>query len=125
MKWGTLRPLLHKNSKEGMNMQLKLNVRTAEGSAKTYTSDTIDFSFGVVEDVLDALNLENLSDKNQIAIMVVKCSKQLRPFLKEIFEGVTDEELRTVKMSNLVEVFKGLYHYASMELGLLVSDEKN
>lgn len=106
-------------------MQLKLNVRTAEGSAKTYTSDTIDFSFGVVEDVLDALNLENLSDKNQIAIMVVKCSKQLRPFLKEIFEGVTDEELRTVKMSNLVEVFKGLYHYASMELGLLVSDEKN
>lgn len=106
-------------------MQLKLNVRTKEGSAKTYTTDTIDFSFGVVEDVLDALNLENLSDKNQIAIMVVKCSKQLRPFLKEIFEGVTDDELRTVKMSNLVEVFKGLYHYASVELGLLVSDEKN
>lgn len=106
-------------------MQLKLHVRTSEGSAKTYTTDTVDFSFGVVEDVLDALNLENLSDKNQIAIMAVKCSKQLRPFLKEIFEGVTDEELRTVKMSNLVEVFKGLYHYASAELGLLVSDEKN
>lgn len=105
-------------------MQIKLNVRTADGSAKTYTADTIDFSFGVVEDVLDALNLENLADKNQLAIMVVKCSKQLRPFLKEIFEGVTDEELRTVKMSNLVEVFKGLYHYASAELGLIVP-EKN
>lgn len=106
-------------------MELKLNVRTADGSAKTYTTDTIDFSFGVVEDVLDALDFESMSDSRQVGAMVIKASKQLRPFLKELFDGVTEEELRTVKMSNIIEVFKGLYTYATSELGAIGTNSKN
>lgn len=49
---------------------------------------------------------------------------QLKPFLKEIFAGVTDEELRKAKMSNIVDVFKNLYYFANVELGK-VTDEKN
>lgn len=106
-------------------MQLTLNVRAADGSAKTYTTDTIDFSFGVVEDVLDALDFESMTDSRQVGAMVIKASKQLRPFLKELFEGVTEEELRTVKMSNIIEVFKGLYFYATEELGAIGKKSKN
>lgn len=106
-------------------MELKLHVYEGKEISKTYTADTIDFSFGVVEDVLDVLDFEKITDKTQLTAMVFKMSKQLKPFLKDLFNGVTDEELRTVKISNIVEIFKGLYHYAVDELGAVVKDSKN
>lgn len=107
-------------------MELRLRVNDGKENAKVYTADTIDCSFGVVEDVLNVLDFDKISNKAELAAMILKSSKQLKPFLKDLFEGVTDEELRTVKMSNIVEVFKNLYNYALNELGSVGnSDEKN
>ena len=106
-------------------MELKLHIYEGKEIVKTYSTDTIDFSFGVVEDVLDVLDFEKITDKTQLTAMVLKMSKQLKPFLKDMFAGVTDEEIRTVKVSNIVEIFKGLYHYAVDELGVVAKDSKN
>lgn len=114
-------------------MELTLKIYEGKKVVKTYTADTIDFSFGVVEDVLDALDLENMTGKDgklnnmSIAAAAIKASKHLKPFLRDMFDGVTDDELRTVRMQNLAEIFKGLYDYAVNELGLAVGsgDEKN
>lgn len=100
-------------------MELKLRVYKGKEVIKTYTADTIDCSFGVVEDVLNTLDFENMNTNAQIGLQVIKASKSLSPFLKDIFEGLTEEELRTVKMSNIVEIFKGLYNYAANELGMI------
>ena len=107
-------------------MTLELNIYDGAKIEKTYTADTIDCSFGVVEDILNALNFESIKTGNkfELAAMVIKCMDQLKPFLKEIFVGVTDEELRKVKMSNIVDIFKSLYYFANVELGK-VTDEKN
>lgn len=107
-------------------MTLELNIYDGAKIEKTYTADTIDCSFGVVEDILNALNFESIKTGNkfELAAMVIKCTDQLKPFLKEIFAGVTDEELRKAKMSNIVDVFKNLYYFANVELGK-VTDEKN
>lgn len=107
-------------------MTLELNIYNGAKIVKTYTTDTIDCSFGVVEDVLNALNFESIKTGNkfEIAAMVVNCMDQLKPFLKEIFAGVTDEELRKAKMSNIIDIFKSLYDFANVELGR-VTDEKN
>lgn len=107
-------------------MTLELNIYDGAKIEKTYTADTIDCSFGVVEDILNALNFESIKTGNklELAAMVIKCMDQLKPFLKEIFVGVTDEELRKAKMSNIVDVFKDLYYFANVELGK-VTDEKN
>ena len=100
-------------------MELKLYVTGADGKAKTYTADTIDCRFGIVEDILNVLDVDNLDNKASLAAMIIRSSKQLKPFLKDLFAGVTDEELRTAKMSNIVEIFKGIYNYAVNELGTL------
>lgn len=107
-------------------MTLELNIYDGAKIIKTYAADTIDCSFGVVEDILNALNFESIKTGNkfELAAMVIKCMDQLKPFLKEIFVGVTDEELRKAKMSNIVDVFKNLYYFANVELGK-VTDEKN
>ena len=108
-------------------MEIKLNIYNGNTVEKEYTAETIDFSFGVVEDILDALDLENMKtgNKAELAGVIIKCSKQLKPFLKDIFPGVTDEEIRRTHIQNLIEVFKGLYEYATKELGAAVGGEKN
>lgn len=92
---------------------------------KEYQAETIDLSFGVIEDVLDALDFENMTDQKQLAGMIVKASKQLRPFLKDIYDGVTDDEIRHTRIQNLVEIFKDLYRYAMTELGAAAGNTKN
>ena len=106
-------------------MQLKLPIYDNKKIVKTYTTNTIDFSFGVVEDVLDALDLENLNNKNDLARMVVKCSKQLKPFLMDLFDGLTPDEIRKTQMSDIITIFKNLYVYATAELVGAVGAEKN
>lgn len=108
-------------------MNLTLNIYEGQNIIKTYTAETLDFSFGVVEDVLDALDFENMKtgSKAELAGVVIKCSKQLKPFLRDLFPGVTDEELRNTRIQNLLEVFRGLYDYATEELGKAAGPEKN
>lgn len=108
-------------------MQLVLNIYEGQEVIKTYTAETINFSFGVIEDILDALDFENMKtgSKTELAGIVIKCSKQLKPFLRDLFPGVTDEELRNTRIQNIIEVFKGLYKYATEELGKAAGPEKN
>ena len=108
-------------------MNIELKIYNGKEVEKTYTAETIDFSFGIVEDILDALDLENMKtgNKAELAGIIIKCSKQLRPFLRDLFPGVTDEEIRRTHMQNLIEVFKGLYEYATKELMTAAGNEKN
>ena len=108
-------------------MEIVLKIYEGKEVIKTYTAETIDFSFGVVEDILDALDLENMKtgSKTELAGVIIKCSKQLKPFLKDIFPGVTDDEIRNTRIQNLIEVFRGLYVYATEELGKAAGTEKN
>lgn len=111
-------------------MELTLNICDKKDKSKIvkkYRAETVDFSFGVVEDVLNILDFDSMKTGNnkEIAVMVVKAAGQLKPFLKDLFPGVTDEEIRCVQMSNLVTVFRGLVQYATQELNTLTGDEKN
>jgi hypothetical protein len=106
-------------------MELTLKIYKGKTVVKEYKADTIDVSFGVVEDVLDALDFEHMDNNMHIAGMIVKASKQLKPFLKDMFDGVTDDELRNTRMQNLVEIFKGMYDYAVHELGAAAGNTKN
>jgi len=108
-------------------MELTLNIYEGKKVVKTYKAQTIDFSYGVVEDVLDALNFENMKTGSnaEIASMVIKCSKQLKPFLMDIFDGLTADEVRHTHIQDIIKVFKDLYRYATSEIAQIAGDEKN
>lgn len=99
-------------------MNLKLNVYDGKTVIKTYTAETLDCEFGIVEDILDALNTDDIKtgSKKEIGFMVIKCMKQLKPFLKDLFYGITDEELRKTKTSEIIDVFKGVFEFATGEI---------
>lgn len=108
-------------------MELTLKIYERKKVVKEYKAETVDFSFGVVEDILDVLDFDSMKtgNKQEIAAMIVKTSKQLKPLLKDLFDGVTDEEIRRTRMQNLIEVFRGLFSYATQEMNALTGDEKN
>ena len=97
-------------------MDLKLNVYDRRNIVKTYTAETYDIMFGTVEDLIDTLNLEGLDASDNVELIKVATNVVMngmdivKPLLKDIFEGLTDEELRNTKIKEvaavLVEIVK-------------------
>lgn len=97
-------------------MELKLNVYDKKEIIKTYTAETYDIMFGTVEDLVEIIDLDSVQSGNDGEIiklalkLVINGMDILKPLLKDIFDGLTDEELKRTKVSEvanvLVEVVK-------------------
>lgn len=97
-------------------MDLKLNIYEKKKIVKTYTAETYDLMFGTVEDLIDLIDVDQLKNGSDIEIIklvgkiIVSGMGTIKPLLKDIFEGLTDEELKKTKVSEistaLVEIVK-------------------
>lgn len=92
-------------------MILKLNIYNKKNITKTYTAESYDIMFGTVEDLLNLIDLEKFNNsKNDMEFIkvvteaVVKGFDIIKPLLKDIFEGLTDDELRNTKISEIVNI---------------------
>lgn len=97
-------------------MELKLNIYKSQREIeKTYTTNDYDLMLGPVEDLLNALDLEaliNTDDKDGLlaaASSLLKSRKDvIYPLLKDVFNGLTDDELRRTKVKEVLAVIVGL-----------------
>lgn len=97
-------------------MDLKLNIYEKKKIVKTYTAETYDLMFGTVEDLIDLIDLDQLKNGTDTEIIklvgkvIINGMGIIKPLLKDIFEGLTDEELKNTKVSEistaLVEIVK-------------------
>lgn len=97
-------------------MDLKLNIYEKKKVVKTYTAETYDLMFGTVEDLVDLIDLDQLKNGTDAEIIklvgkvIINGMGIIKPLLKDIFEGLTDEELKNTKVSEistaLVEIVK-------------------
>lgn len=103
---------------------MKLNIYANQKEIeKTYEIDNYDLMYGTVEDALAIFDeIDDLSDNMQIFKVIQKNRVKLNDLLKDIFPDLTDDELRRVKLKELVSVFIGLFAYVTQALG---SNEKN
>ena len=107
--------------------ELKLNIYKGKEIEKTYVTDTFDLMFGTIEDILgllDGVKLGSLSDDAAIDLITSGIGT-LKPFLKEVFDGLSDEEMRRTKVKELVPLFVKIFKYAMEELKGIGSNEKN
>lgn len=98
---------------------MKLNIYKNQNEVeKTYEIDNYDIMYGTVEDVLSMFDdIDDFSDNMQIFKVIQKNRNKLNDLLKDIFPDLTDEELRMVKLKELVPVFMGLFTYVQNFLG--------
>ena len=87
---------------------LSLNIYSAEDKSKiekTYTAESYDLMLGTVEDLMQIIDVDKMTDNVEITRMVVSGFGKLKPFIKDIFNGVSDDELKRVKVKELIPTF--------------------
>lgn len=106
-------------------MKLELNIYSKERNAetgkkeivKTYTTDEYDLMYGTVEDILVLFDNVNVNDTTQVMSVIRKFMNQLNPLLKDVFFGLTDEEIKNIKVKELVPVIVNIIKLAMSEFG--------
>ena len=111
-------------------MELKLDIYDKKEITKTYTNNTYNLMYGTVEDVLNVVNIDELktpTDK-EISMLVMKAIPKsmdtIKDLLKDIFDGITDKELRNTRVKDIAKVLIDLIKYSIIEISKGVN-EKN
>lgn len=96
---------------------MKLNIyKNQREIEKTYEVDSYDIMYGTVQDILAVLEdgIPDLNDEQGLFKLVVDNRSKLEDLLLDIFvtEGMTKEELRRIKLKEMIPLFIDLFKYA-------------
>ena len=103
---------------------MKLNIYEKKRIIKTYEVDTYDLMFGTVEDVANAIDLDSLKTGSDVEIikmvgkLVMSSMDTVKNLLKDIFDGITDEELKQTKVSEIATVLVDVVKFTIAQLNL-------
>lgn len=104
-------------------MELKLNIYDKKQIIKTYTAETYDLMFGTVEDLIDVIDLDKMDKASDTEIIklamdtVMNGFGIIKPLIKDIFDGLTDEELRMCKVSEIATVLVEVVKFTIIQMG--------
>lgn len=104
-------------------MELKLNIYEKRKIIKTYRTETYDIMFGTVEDLINIIDLDKMksgSDSEVIKLVgevVMNGLGVIKPLLKDMFDGLTDEELRNTRVSEIATVLVEVVKFAITQMG--------
>ena len=101
---------------------ISLNIYSKEDKnkvEKTYTAESYDLMLGTVEDLMQLIDVDAMTDNIAITRMVVKGYGKLKPFIKDIFTGITDDELNRVKVKELIPTFIQVFKSIVDDLDLI------
>lgn len=92
---------------------MKLNIyKSQKEIEKTYEVDAYDLMYGTVEDILSIFDeLEDMSDNVEMFKVIVKNKDKLNDLILDVFPEMTPEELRNIKLKELVPFFMDLFNY--------------
>lgn len=108
---------------------MKLNVYEKKRIVKTYEAETYDLMFGTIEDVAEAVNLDSLKTGSDVELikmvgnLVMQSMGTVKELLKDIFDGITDDELKKVKVTEIAAVLLDVLKYTITQLN--VGSSKN
>lgn len=101
---------------------MKLTIYEKRKAVKTYEVEAYDVLWGTLTDITAAINLDGLKTGSdlELAVMagkfVANSQKMVNDFLKDVFEGLTDEELKHAKVKEIVKVFVDILKYTINEI---------
>lgn len=103
-------------------MELKLNIYNKKEIEKTYVNDTYDLMFGTVEDFLELINVDEMKTGSdaEIVLLVGKALPKgmgtIKKLLKDVFNEITDEELKKTKVKEITRVLVNIVKYSITEI---------
>lgn len=116
-------------------MELKLHIYNKKEIVNTYIANDFELSTGVCEDLLNLINidmfdggLEALSDEAKIMEFlktIVGGVSLFKDILKEVFDELTDDEIRNTKISEVLKVVATIIKYSITGLTSSFGNSKN
>lgn len=97
-------------------MSLKLPIYRNGVIEKTYEVENFRIPYGVIQDVLHLVEVDKLNDEMAIAGMLLEAFDLVDPLLKDLFPGLTDDDLRHADFVDIGLVFTGVARYAIEKL---------
>lgn len=99
---------------------LKLNIyKNQDEIERTAMAESYDLMFGTAEDVLNIFDPDKMTSQMDIAVTVFKCFRELKPLLQDIFPDITDDELKHIKIKELVPLFYDICKNIADDIKLL------
>lgn len=71
---------------------------------KTLEAEGYDLMMGTIDDFVNIIDLDKISDKQEVAKMAAKGYKQLKPLIMDIFPELQDEDYRNIKLTDLIRL---------------------
>jgi len=108
---------------------MKLNIYEKKKIIKTYEIDAYDLMFGTVEDVANAIDIDSLKTGSDVEIikmvgkLVMTSMDTVKNLLKDIFDGLTDEEIKGTKVSEIATVLVDVVKFTIAQLNLGVNQK--
>lgn len=113
-------------------MKFKLDIYEKKQVVKTYETDAYDLMYGTLDDFLQILDTDLLneakSDMDVIKLTgkIVSASvSKLKPLLLDVFEDMTEAELRNTKVKDVIKVIIDIAMYSIHEINGIGGTEKN
>ena len=103
---------------------MKLNIYEQKSIVKTYEASEYELMFGTVEDMIDAAKLDKIESGTDAEIVVAATNlvttsmDTVKDLLKDVFDGLTDDEIRHTRVSEIVNVIVDIIRYAISQISL-------
>lgn len=103
-------------------MELKLNIYENGKIVKTYTANDFTLQTGICEDILNTVDIDKLTAGNdqqlgiEIIKIVAKSFSKFKPFLQDVFDGLSEEEYRKTAIKEVAGVIIQIVKYTISEL---------
>lgn len=106
-------------------MELKLNVYKSGKVIKTYRANDFTLTTGLCEDVLNLVDIDKITsyignDEQKLGFEIIKIVGKLfpkfKPFLQDIFVGLTDEEFKQTSIKEVGQIIIQIIKYTVSEL---------
>ena len=109
--------------------KMKLTIYENKKPVKVYTTETYDLMFGTVEDIANSMNLDALQTGTDteiigMAAQLIRSNMDtVKDLLKDIFDGLTDEEIKKTKIKEIAKVLVDVVKFTITQLK--TGDSKN
>ena len=103
---------------------MKLNIYDHKEVIKTYEANEYELMFGTVEDMIDAAKLDKIESGTDAEIVIAATNlvttsmDTVKDLLKDVFDGLTDDEIRHTRVSEIVNVIVDVIRYAISQISL-------
>ena len=103
---------------------MKLNIYDHKELIKTYEANEYELMFGTVEDMIDAAKLDKIESGTDAEIvmaatnLVTTSMDTVKDLLKDVFDGLTDDEIRHTRVSEIVNVIVDVIMYAIGQISI-------